>query len=140
TASRGTFGGYRSIATKSCGSGTSGWNVEREDGCSHGLTSTRSSPVIRCQRPSTATPDGTNLTHEEPDAGILLVLGLHRNVAQRPGSGRAAVFHSRCVVVARSGCRAVTARGDGAGRLTRRTSEAPKKPLVARSSGLSVRK
>src|SRR5262249_8181879 len=38
------------------------------------ITSTCSSPVIRCQRPgsSTATPDGTNLTHEEPDAGILL--------------------------------------------------------------------
>src|SRR5262249_12072780 len=75
TASRGTFGSYRSIATKSCGSGTSGWNVEREDGCSHGLTSTRSSPGTHCQRPGsfTATPDGTNLTHEEPDAGILLV-------------------------------------------------------------------
>jgi protein-S-isoprenylcysteine O-methyltransferase Ste14 len=35
----------------------------------------RSSPVTRCRRPEsfTATPDGTNLTHEEPDAGILLV-------------------------------------------------------------------
>jgi hypothetical protein len=72
TASRGISGGYSSIATKSRGYGTSGWNVEREEGCTYGLTSTRPSPVIRCQRPgsSTATPDGTNLSREEPDAGI----------------------------------------------------------------------
>jgi hypothetical protein len=40
-----------------------------------GTTSTRSSPVTRCQRSGsfTATPDGTNLTREEPDARILLV-------------------------------------------------------------------
>src|SRR5215470_13631309 len=74
-ASRGTFGGYSSIATKSRGYGTSGWNVEREEGGSYGLTSTRSSPVIRCQRPgsSTATPAGTNLSREEPDGGNLRV-------------------------------------------------------------------
>jgi hypothetical protein len=65
----------RSIATKSCGSGTSGWNVEHAEGRSNGTTSTRSSPVTRCQRPGsfTATPDGTNLTREEPDAGNLRV-------------------------------------------------------------------
>src|SRR6266566_4611551 len=74
-ASRGTIGDYRNIATKSQRYGASGWNVEREDGCSYGLTSTRSSPVIRCQRPgsSTATPAGTNLSREEPDAGNLRV-------------------------------------------------------------------
>src|SRR5215831_3015545 len=74
-ASRETFGGSRSIATKLRGSGTSGWNVEREAGCSYGLTSERSSPVIRCQWPgsSTVTPAGTNLSREEPDAGIPLV-------------------------------------------------------------------
>jgi hypothetical protein len=69
---RGTFGGYRSIATKSCGSGTNGWNVEHAEGRSHGTTSTRSSSVTCRQRPRslTATPDGTNLTREEPDARI----------------------------------------------------------------------
>src|SRR5215471_5009124 len=45
TASRGTLGGYRRIATKSCGSGTSGWNVEHAEGGSYGTTSTRSSSV-----------------------------------------------------------------------------------------------
>jgi hypothetical protein len=71
----GHFGGYRSIASKSYGSGTSGWNVEHAEGRSYGTTSMRSSPVTRCRRPGsfTATPDGTNLTHEEPDAGILLI-------------------------------------------------------------------
>jgi hypothetical protein len=60
TASRGTFGGYRNIATKSCGCGTSGWNVERAAYPSHGTASTHSSPVTRCQRPGsfTATPEG----------------------------------------------------------------------------------
>jgi hypothetical protein len=37
TASRGTFGGYRSIATESCGSGTNGWNVQHAEGRSHGI-------------------------------------------------------------------------------------------------------
>src|SRR5262249_29860969 len=71
-ASRGTFGGYRNIATKSRGSGTSGWNVEREGSCSHGHASTRSAPAIHCQRPgsSTAIPDRTNLSREEPNASI----------------------------------------------------------------------
>ena len=75
TALQGTSGGYSSIATKSRGTGTSGWNVEREEGCSYGLTSTRSSLVIPCQRPgsSTATPAGTNLSREEPDGGNLRV-------------------------------------------------------------------
>jgi len=69
-ASRGTFGGYRNIATKSRGSGTSGWNVEREVGQLHGPASTRSSPVTPCQRPgsSTDTPPGTKLSREEPNA------------------------------------------------------------------------
>src|SRR5262249_53948253 len=85
-ASRGTFGGYSSIATKSRGYGISGWNVEREEGGSYGLTSTRSSPVIRCQRPgsSTATPAGTNLSREEPDGGNLRVRICGGRGRQRP--------------------------------------------------------
>src|SRR6516225_2476827 len=75
TASRGIFGSCRTFATKSCGPGISGWHVEREDGRSYGTPSTRSSPVTRCQRPGsfTATPDGANLTREEPDASVALV-------------------------------------------------------------------
>src|ERR1700752_3216548 len=86
TALQGTSGGYSSIATKSRGSGTSGWNVEREEGCSYGLTSTRSSPVIHCQRPgsSTATPAGTNLSREEPDGGNLRVRICGGRGGQRP--------------------------------------------------------
>src|SRR6266699_1749492 len=85
-ASRGTIGDYRNIATKSQRYGASGWNVEREDGCSYGLTSTRSSPVIRCQRPgsSTATPAGTNLSREEPDGGNLRVRICGGRGGQRP--------------------------------------------------------
>src|SRR5215470_16349795 len=86
TASRGISGGYSSIATKSRGYGTSGWSVEREEGCTYGLTSTRSSPVIRCQRPgsSTATPDGANLSREEPDGGNLRVRICGGRGGQRP--------------------------------------------------------
>src|SRR6516164_3153761 len=75
TASRGIFGSCRTFATKSCGPGISGWHVEREDGRSYGTPSTRSSPVTPCQRPGsfTATPDGSNLTREEPDASVALV-------------------------------------------------------------------
>jgi hypothetical protein len=85
-ASRETFGGSRSIAIKLRGSGTSGWNVEREAGCSYGLTSKRSSPVIRCQWPgsSTVTPAGTNLSREEPDAGNLRVRICGGRGGQRP--------------------------------------------------------
>src|SRR5215472_8234422 len=72
--------------TKSCGSGTSGWKVEREDGCSYGTASTRSSPGIRCQRPgsSTATPAATNLSREESDAGNLRVRICGGRGGQRP--------------------------------------------------------
>src|SRR5215831_115202 len=74
-ASRGTCGGYGNIATKSSGSGTSGWNVEHEGSHSMG-------ELQRVPRPSRAASgqdhgplhhDGTNLTREEPDAGIPLV-------------------------------------------------------------------
>jgi hypothetical protein len=69
-ASRETCGGYGNIAIKLSGSGTNGWNVEHEGSRSHGRASTRSSCVTGCQRQGsfTATPDGTNLTREEPDA------------------------------------------------------------------------
>src|SRR5262249_51159546 len=91
-ASRGTFGGYRNIATKSRGSGTSGWNVEREGSCSHGHASTRSAPAIHCQRPgsSTAIPDRTNLSREEPNASIAHVRvcgGRGWKHPRLPGSG-----------------------------------------------------
>lgn len=73
--SRGIFGGSRHIATKPCGLGTSGWNGEREEGSSSGTNSTRSLPGTHCQRPGslTATPDGTKLSREEPDALVALV-------------------------------------------------------------------
>jgi hypothetical protein len=52
TASRGIFGGYRIIATRSRGYGTSGWSGEREEGGSHGLAFMRFSPVASLAAPA----------------------------------------------------------------------------------------
>ena len=48
TASRGIFGGYRSIATTSRGYGINGWHDGREEGRSHGHASTRFFSATRC--------------------------------------------------------------------------------------------